>query len=89
VTFAEAAVIATHRGLDQTHRVVFGALELVLTETDRHRWFAGAAEGRISTKLAGCFASEVGLGGRIPEMTLNSGTDQQSEFFFVHSTHSS
>jgi hypothetical protein len=48
VTFAEAAVIAAHGRLDQAHRIVGRALELVLTEADRHRWFTRAAEGRVA-----------------------------------------
>jgi hypothetical protein len=41
-------MIAAHGGLDQAHRIVCGALEMVLTETDRHHWFRDAAEGRVA-----------------------------------------
>jgi hypothetical protein len=43
VTFAEAAVIAPHRRLDQTHRVAGGPLKLILAEGNRYLRAAGVA----------------------------------------------
>jgi hypothetical protein len=43
VTFAEAAVIAPHRRLNQAHRIVGRALEWVLAKGNRLR-LEGAAE---------------------------------------------
>jgi hypothetical protein len=70
VTFAEAAVVAAHRGLDQAHRVAVGSFEPILTEGNRH-WLADG----VAPKLRGLGRSEGGLGSRGPEMPLNGSTN--------------
>jgi hypothetical protein len=84
VTFTKAAVIALHRGLDQTRRVAGGTFETVLTKGNEYRLVAG-----VSPKLTGLCMSEGGLRRGRPHVRLDRLPDQRAQIVVVHSTHSS
>ena len=84
VAFAETAVIALHRGLDQARGVAGGTLETVLTKGNGYRWTAG-----VSPRLTGLCVSEGGRRGGSPKMRLNRLPDERPQIVVVHSTHSS
>jgi hypothetical protein len=76
-------MVAANGGLDEATRVAGGPLELILAEGHGYGRSAQVAPG-----LAACCASGGGLRARVSEMSFNSGTDQCTQFVFVHSVQS-
>ena len=77
VALTKSTMIAAHSGLNDAHRV--GRLQLILAEGHRQRW-------AVAPTLTGLGVGEGGLRSSVPEMPLDSGTNQPTQLFVVHST---